>query len=165
VKGQVSKKTRVMSTGEQENIFVHSEKISTITGYEFSGALITNDGYTRDEIERRIALGKAAMAKLTKIMEDSTVSTNTKVKKVQTMVFPAVFYGCNSWTPKKADKRKIDAFNPLMPNLNPPTQWQPAEVFKFGFQFLMLTLRKEKKYLIHFSFKFKELKFCTVFMN
>jgi hypothetical protein len=55
-------------------------------------------------------LGKAAMAKLTKIMKDSGVLTNTKVKLVQTIVFPAVLYGCESWTLMKADKRKLYAF-------------------------------------------------------
>jgi hypothetical protein len=64
-----------------------------------------------DEIKRRITLGKAAMAKLTKIMEDSGVSTNTKVKLVQTIVFPAVLYGCESWTLMKADKMKLDALS------------------------------------------------------
>jgi hypothetical protein len=49
------------------------------------------------------------MAKLTKIMKDSGVSTNTKVKLLQTIVFPAVLYGCESWTLMKADKRKLDA--------------------------------------------------------
>jgi hypothetical protein len=81
------KKTRVMSTGEQANILVDGEEIRTVTSYKFFGAVITNDGYIHDEIKRRISLGKAAMAKLTKIMKDSGVSTNTKVKLVQT-VFP-----------------------------------------------------------------------------
>jgi ABC-type histidine transport system ATPase subunit len=87
------KKTRVMSTGEQGNILVDGEEIRTVTSYKFSGALITNDGYIYDEIKRRISLGKAAMANLTKITKDSGVSTNTKVKLVQTIVFPAVLYG------------------------------------------------------------------------
>jgi hypothetical protein len=71
-------------------------------------ALITNAGYIHDEIKRRITLGKAAMEKLTKIMKDSGVSTNTKVKLVQTIVFPAVLYGCERWTLMKAEKRKLD---------------------------------------------------------
>ena len=61
---------------------VDGEEIRTVTSYKFLGALITNDGYIHDEIKRRITLGKAAMAKLTKIMKDSGVSTNTKVKLV-----------------------------------------------------------------------------------
>jgi hypothetical protein len=78
------KKTRVMSTGEQGNILVDSEEIRTVTSYKFLGALITNDGYIHDKIRRRITLGKAAMAKFTNFMKDSGVSTNTKVKLVQT---------------------------------------------------------------------------------
>ena len=104
------KKTRVMSIGEQGNILVGGKEIRTVTSYKFLGALITSDGYIHDEIKRRITLGKAAMAKLTKIMKDSGVSTNTKVKLVQRIVFPAVLYGCESWTLMKADKRKLDAF-------------------------------------------------------
>jgi hypothetical protein len=65
------KKTRVMSIGEQGNILVDGEEIRTVSSYKFLGALITNDGYIHDEIKRRITLGKAAMAKLTKIMKDS----------------------------------------------------------------------------------------------
>jgi hypothetical protein len=61
------KKTRVMSIGDQGNILVDGEEI-TVTSYKFLGTLITNDGYIHDEIKRRITLGKAAMAKLTKIM-------------------------------------------------------------------------------------------------
>jgi hypothetical protein len=72
------KKTRVMSIGDQGNILVDGEEIRTVTSYKFLGALITNDGYTRihDDMKRRIMLGKAAMAKLTKIMKDSGFSTN-----------------------------------------------------------------------------------------
>jgi hypothetical protein len=104
------KKTRVMSIGEQGNILVDGEEIRTVTSYKFLGALITNNGYIHDEIKKRITLGKAAMTKLTTIMKVSGVSTNTKVKLVQTIVFPAVLYGCESWTLMKADKRKLDAF-------------------------------------------------------
>jgi hypothetical protein len=70
-----------------------------------------NDGYTMEEINRRISFGKASMANLTKIMKYSEFSTNIKDKLVQTIVFPAVLHGCESWTLKKADTRKIDAFN------------------------------------------------------
>jgi hypothetical protein len=96
-----------MSTGEQANILVEGEEIWTVTSYKFLGALITNDSYIHDEIKRRISLGNATMAKLTKIMKDSGVSHNTKVKLVQTIVFPAMLYGCESWTLRKADKRKL----------------------------------------------------------
>jgi hypothetical protein len=104
------KKTSVMSTGEQVIIFADGEETSTVTSYKFLGALITNDIYTKDEIKRRINLGEAAMANLTKIMRDSSVSTNTKVKLVQIIVLPTVLYGCKSWMLRKTHKRKIDAF-------------------------------------------------------
>jgi hypothetical protein len=72
---------------------------------------MTNDGYTMEEINRRISLGKASMANLTKIMKDSEFSTNIKDKLVHTIVFPAVLHQCESRMLKKADKRKIDTFN------------------------------------------------------
>jgi hypothetical protein len=100
-----------MRNGEQVSILVDGKEISTVTSYKFLGAHITNDGYTKDKIKRTIiSLGKAAMAKLSKIMKKSGVATDTEVKLVQTRVFPAVFYVCESWTLRKADKRKLDAF-------------------------------------------------------
>jgi hypothetical protein len=77
-----------MSIGEQGNILVDSEEIRTVIICKLIVVLITNDCYIHDEIKRRISLDKAAMAKLTKIMKDSGVSTNTKVKLVQTIVSP-----------------------------------------------------------------------------
>jgi hypothetical protein len=68
-----------------------------------------SDGYNREELERRISLGKAAMSKLTKIVKGLGVPTSTEVKLVQAVVFPEVLDGCKRWVLKKADKRKIDA--------------------------------------------------------
>jgi hypothetical protein len=85
-----------MSTAEQGNISVDGEEIKTVTSYQFVRALITNDGYIHEEIKRRISLGKPAIAKLIKIMKDSGVLTNTKVNLVQTIVFSAVLYECES---------------------------------------------------------------------
>jgi hypothetical protein len=101
-------KTRGMSTGEQANLSVDDKEIRKVTCYEYLWALITNDSYIHDKIKRRISLGKAAMAKLTKIMKDLGVSTNTK-KLVQTTALPAVLYGCERQRRRKADKRKLDA--------------------------------------------------------
>lgn len=86
-----SKENRVMKTGEQVNIFVGSEEISRVTTCKVLEAVIT-----KDEIKRRISLGKPAMVNLIYIMKDSRVPTNTTVKMAQTMVFPAVLYRCRS---------------------------------------------------------------------
>jgi hypothetical protein len=99
-----------MSTGKQTHRPVDSKEISTVTSYKFLGDLITSDGYNRQKIKRRISLSKATMSKLTQNMNDLVVSTNTEVKLVQTVVLPAVLYGCESWTLRKADKREIRAF-------------------------------------------------------
>lgn len=80
-----------MKTGEQVNIFVGSEEISRVTTCKVLEAVIT-----KDEIKRRISLGKPAMVNLIYIMKDSRVPTNTTVKLAQTMVFPAVLYRCRS---------------------------------------------------------------------
>jgi hypothetical protein len=78
------KKTGVRSTVEQVNILADGKEISTITSYKFLWALITNDGYTKYDIRRRLSLGKTATAELSKIMRDPAVLTNTKVKLLQT---------------------------------------------------------------------------------
>ncbi|GFG34120.1 hypothetical protein Cfor_05576 [Coptotermes formosanus] len=64
------KKTRVLSTGEQVNLLVDGQEISAVTSYKILGVLITNTGYSKHKIKRKIRLGRAAMAKLSKIMKD-----------------------------------------------------------------------------------------------
>ena len=83
-----------MSSVEKENIFSDGEDRSTVTNYQFSVVLTTNDSYTNEETKRRISLSKPAMAILTKITKVLEVSSNTNVKLLQTTVFPAVLYGC-----------------------------------------------------------------------
>jgi len=75
------------------NIFSDGEDIRTVTNYKFLVFLITKDSYTNEDIKKRISLIKAAMANLTKVTINFEVSTNTKVKLLQTTAFPAVLYG------------------------------------------------------------------------
>jgi ribosomal protein L10 len=92
-----------MSTGEQVEISVNGEELSTVTSNNFLEAVITNYSYTKNEINRIISLGKAATANFTYVMKASGVSTNSQVKLVHTTDFPAVLYGCERWMLRKAN--------------------------------------------------------------
>ena len=75
-----------------------------------SSQLISNVGLCTTEIKRRLALGRAAMAALNKIWKDKNISTQTKIRLVKALVFPVVTYGCETWTVKKYEQSRIDAF-------------------------------------------------------
>ena len=76
----------------------------------FWGSKITVDGDCSHEIKRRLLLGRKAMTKLDSILKSRDITLPTKVRLVQAMVFPVVVYGCESWTIKKAEHQRIDAF-------------------------------------------------------
>ena len=74
------------------------------------GSKITADGDCCHEIKRRLLLGRKVMTNLDSILKSRDVTLSTKVRQVKAMVFPVVIYGCESWTIKKAERRRIDAF-------------------------------------------------------
>ena len=76
----------------------------------FLGSKITADGDFSHEIERRLLLGKKVMTNVDNILKSRDITLPTKVRLVKAMVFPMVMYGCESWTVKKAERRRIDAF-------------------------------------------------------
>ena len=76
----------------------------------FLGSKITADGDCSHEIKRRLLLGRKVMTNLDSILKSRDITLPTKVRLVQAMVFPVVMYGCESWTVKKAERRRIDAF-------------------------------------------------------
>ena len=76
----------------------------------FGGSKITADGDCSHEIKRRLLLGRKVMTNLDLILESRDITLSTKVHQVNGMVFPVVMYGCESWTIKKAERRRIDAF-------------------------------------------------------
>ena len=102
-------KTKVMTTGDIGEVTVDGKDIEIVTKFVFLGALITKDGLCEKEMRRRIAMGKAAMGGLTSIWKDR-VTMETKVKLVHVLVFPIVIYGAETWTMRKHERRKIDAF-------------------------------------------------------
>ena len=86
------------------------ETVETVADFIFLGSKITADGGCIHEIKRRLLLGRKVMAKLDSILKSRDITLSTKVCLVKVMVFPVVMYGCESWTMKKAEHRRIDAF-------------------------------------------------------
>ena len=82
----------------------------TVRYFIFLGSKITTNGDCSHEIKRRLLLGGKAMTNLDSILKSRDITWSTKVRLVKAMVFPAVMYGCESWTIKKAEHRRIDAF-------------------------------------------------------
>ena len=103
-------KTKVMTTGDIGEMTVDGIDVEVVTKFVFLGALITKDGLCEKEVRRRIAMGKAAMGGLTSIWKDRGVMMETKVKLVKVLVYPIVLYGAETWTMRKHERRKIDAF-------------------------------------------------------
>ena len=85
-------------------------KVETVADFIFGGSKITADGDCSYEIKRRLLLGKKVMTNLDSIFKSRDITLRTKVRLVQATVFPVVMYGCESWTVKKAECRRIDAF-------------------------------------------------------
>ena len=84
--------------------------METVTDVIFLGSKITADGDCSHQIKRRLLLGRPAMTKLDSILKSRDITLPTKVHLVKEMVFPVVMYGCESWTIKKAERPRIDAF-------------------------------------------------------
>ena len=84
--------------------------METVTGFIFLGSKITADGDCSHEIKRFLLLGRKIMANQDSILKSRDITLSTKVRLVKTMVFPVVMYGCESWTIKKAERQRIDAF-------------------------------------------------------
>ena len=93
---------------------IHGETMETVTDFIFLGSKITADGDCSHEmIERCLLLGRKAMTNLDSILKSRDITLMTKVRLVKAMVFPVVMYGCESWIIKKAECRRIDAFELL----------------------------------------------------
>ena len=84
--------------------------MKTVTDFIFLGSKITADGDCCHEIKRQLLLGRKAMTNLDSILKSRDITLSTKVCLVKSMVFPVVMYGCESWTVKKGEHRRIDAF-------------------------------------------------------
>ena len=90
---------------------IDGETMKTVTDFIFLGSKITADGDCSHEIKRHLLLGRKAMTNLDSILKSRDITLPTKVRLVKAMFFPVVVYGCESWTIKKAEHRRIDALN------------------------------------------------------
>ena len=100
--------SRVFSNTTWEDL--DGETLETVTDFIFLGSKITADGDCSHEIKRCLLLGRKAMTNLDSILKSRDITLPTKVHLVKAMVFPVVMYGCETWTIKKAEHRKIDPF-------------------------------------------------------
>ena len=103
-------KTKIMASGSINTWQIDRETVETVADFIFLGSKITADGDCSHEIKRHLLLGGKVMTNLDSILKSRDITLSTKVRLVKAMVFPVVMYGCESWTIKKAECRRIDAF-------------------------------------------------------
>ena len=105
-------KTKMMPSGPITSWEIDGETVETVTGFILGGSKITADGDCSHEIKRCLLLGRKSMTNLDSILKSREITLPTKVHLVKAMVFPVVMYECESWAIKKAECRRIDAFEP-----------------------------------------------------
>ena len=103
-------KTKIMESGPITSWQIDGETVETVSDFIFLGSKITADGYCSHEIKRCLLLGRKVITNLESILKSRNITLPTKFHLVKAMVFPVVMYGCESWTVKKAESQKIDAF-------------------------------------------------------
>ena len=103
-------KTKIRASGPITSWEIDGETVETVTDFILGVFKITADGEFSHEIKRRLLLGRKAITNLDNILKSRDITLPTKVHLVKAMVFPAVLYGCESWTTKKAQCQRIDAF-------------------------------------------------------
>ena len=99
-----------MASGPIPSWQIDGETVETVADFIFGGSKITADGNCSHEIKRHLLLGRKVLSDLDSILKSRDITLPTKVHLVKAMVFPVVTYGCESWTIKKAECRRIDAF-------------------------------------------------------
>ena len=103
-------KTKIMASGPITSWQIDGETMETVKAFIFLGSKITADGDCNHEIKRCLLLGRKVMANLGSILKSRDITLPTKVRLIKAMVFPIFMYGCESWTIKKAEHQRIDAF-------------------------------------------------------
>ena len=104
-------KIKIMASGSITLWQIDGEAMETVTDFIFLGSKITEDSDCSHEIKRRLLLGRKIMTNLDSTFKSRDITLPTKVRLVKAMVFPVVMYGCESWTVKKAECQRIDAFD------------------------------------------------------
>ena len=105
-----NQKTKIMASGPITSWEIDGETVETVSDFIFLGSKITADGDCSNEIKRRLLLGRQVMTNLDSVLKSRDATLPTKVHLVKAMVFPVVMYGCESWTVKKGERQRIDAF-------------------------------------------------------
>ena len=103
-------KTKIMASGPITSWEIDGETVETVSVFIFLDSKITADDDCSHEIKRHLLLGRKVMTNLDSILKSRDITFPTKVHLVKAMVFPVVMYGCESWTVKKVEHRRIDAF-------------------------------------------------------
>ena len=103
-------KTEIMASSPITSWPIDGETVETVSDFIFLGSKITADGDCSHEIKRRLLLGRKGMTNLDSIFKSRDITLPTKVHPIKAVVFPIVMYGCECWTIKKAEHRRIDAF-------------------------------------------------------
>ena len=103
-------KTKIMASGPVTSRQIDGKTVETVSDFIFLGSKITADGDCSHKIKRCLLFGRKVMTNLDSILKSRDITLSTKVCLVKAMVFPVVMYGCESWTIKKAEPRRTDAF-------------------------------------------------------
>ena len=101
---------KIMASGPITSWQIDGETVETVSDFIFLGSKITADGDCSHEIKRRLLLGRKVMTNLDSLLKSRDITLRTKFHVVEAMVFPVVMYGCESWTVKKPERGRIDAF-------------------------------------------------------
>ena len=118
-------KMKIMASGSITSRQIDEETMETVTDFIFLGSKITVDG---DRSQRHLLLGRKAMTNLSSMLKSRDIALPTKVRLVKAMVFPVVMYGCESCTVKKAEHRRIDAFDLWCWRRLLRVPWTPLEI-------------------------------------
>ena len=105
-----TKKTKIMASGPITSWEIDEKTVEAVSDFILGGSKITADGDCGHEIKRCLLLGRKVMTNLDSILKSRDITLPTKIHLVKAMIFPVVMYGCESWTVKKAERRRFDAF-------------------------------------------------------
>ena len=105
-----NQKTKTMASSPITSWEIDEETVETVSDFIFGGSRITADGDCSHEMKRCLLFGRKVMTNLDSIFKSRDITLPTKVCLLKAMVFPVVMYGCESWTMKKAERRRIDTF-------------------------------------------------------
>ena len=103
-------KKKIMASGHITSWQIDGETVEMVANFIFGGSKITADGDYSHKIKRHLLLGRKVMTNLDSILKSRDITLPTKVRLVKAMVFPVIMYGCESWTVKKAEGQRSDAF-------------------------------------------------------